>query len=160
MEYRNAESLRPHPLNKEIYLEFRAEAPANRDLIESIKDKGILQPLVVRPSGLIISGHRRFDAGQVAGIVDFPCDVKESGDDVDLIQRPLVFVFAPYHQDSCSSFITAPFIVSGATRLGLSEEPHDGHPFRETGAPTIIPLILTGRRSAGLSVIAPQGLHR
>lgn len=53
------------------------------DLTQSIKEHGILQPIVVRPidNGFeIIAGERRFRAGQQAGIDNFPCVVKNYND--------------------------------------------------------------------------------
>ncbi len=54
-----------------------------RDLTESIKEKGILEPLLVRPheNGYeIIAGHRRFLAAKEAGLTEVPCIVKEVND--------------------------------------------------------------------------------
>ncbi len=54
-----------------------------KDLIESIKEKGILEPLIVRPvsSGYeIIVGHRRFFAAKEAGLTEVPCIIKEVND--------------------------------------------------------------------------------
>jgi len=51
-----------------------------QELAESIKEKGILEPLIVRPveSGYeIIAGHRRFLAAKEAGLTEVPCIVKE-----------------------------------------------------------------------------------
>ncbi|NJL27032.1 MAG: ParB/RepB/Spo0J family partition protein [Thermoanaerobaculia bacterium] len=60
------------------------------DLVASIRDKGILEPLLVRPipegntsgrSYLIISGERRYRAAMQAGVVDVPVIVMEVGED-------------------------------------------------------------------------------
>ena len=51
------------------------------ELIESIKENGILNPLIVRPLDgeenkyEIISGHRRFFAAQKLGMIKIPCTV-------------------------------------------------------------------------------------
>ena len=53
------------------------------DLTASIKEKGILQPIVVRQAGNgfeIIAGERRWRAAQKAGIVRVPVIVKEASD--------------------------------------------------------------------------------
>ncbi|MBQ8944359.1 MAG: ParB/RepB/Spo0J family partition protein [Clostridia bacterium] len=50
-------------------------------LVDSIKAKGIIEPLIVRPDGSgeyeIISGHRRFHASKKLGIDKVPCFVSE-----------------------------------------------------------------------------------
>ena len=71
-----AELLRPNPEQP------RREFDENtlRELSRSIEDQGIEQPLLVRPpdeSGLhtITDGERRWRAGQLIGLVDYPCYV-------------------------------------------------------------------------------------
>lgn len=57
-------------------------------LAESIKENGVLNPLVVRPVGEdyeIISGHRRKRACELAGIEMMPVIVKEMDDDESII---------------------------------------------------------------------------
>ena len=50
-------------------------------LVDSIKTKGIIEPLIVRPDGSgeyeIISGHRRFHACKKLGLKKIPCYVSE-----------------------------------------------------------------------------------
>jgi len=46
------------------------------ELAQSIKDIGLMQPIVVRPDGdiyHIIAGHRRFDAWQMNSTQPIPC---------------------------------------------------------------------------------------
>ena len=55
------------------------------ELAQSIKELGILEPLLVRPLhdgdyGLI-AGERRFKAAEIAGLEEVPCVVKEMDDD-------------------------------------------------------------------------------
>ncbi len=52
-------------------------------LAASIKEKGILQPLLVRPSGdgyEIVAGERRWRAAQKAGLMEVPVVVQELGE--------------------------------------------------------------------------------
>lgn len=54
-----------------------------RELAESIRQRGVLQPLVVRPAGdgfQIISGERRFRAAQIVGLETVPVVVREATD--------------------------------------------------------------------------------
>lgn len=60
------------------------------DLVSSIKEKGVLQPLLVRPSSTgettyeIIAGERRFRASKIAGLAKVPVIVKEFDDKATL----------------------------------------------------------------------------
>lgn len=54
-----------------------------RELADSIRQRGVLQPLVVRPAGAgfeLISGERRFRAAQLAGLTSVPVVVREASD--------------------------------------------------------------------------------
>ena len=59
---------------------------ALNDLVESIREKGVLQPLLVRPNSKrkggyeIIAGERRFRASQKAGLTQVPVIVKDFDD--------------------------------------------------------------------------------
>ena len=53
------------------------------ELIASIAEKGILEPILVRPRGSrfqIIAGERRFRAATEAGLAEIPCVVRETSD--------------------------------------------------------------------------------
>lgn len=67
------------------------EAALN-DLSESIKDRGVIQPIVVRRSGdgyEIIAGERRWRAATKAGLRDIPAFIKDVGDS-ELLQLALI----------------------------------------------------------------------
>ena len=85
IEEREIHTLQPHPLNADIYNPFNPNVSHDKELIESIKEKGILVPLAVRPSGLILSGHRRWQAAKVVGLETIPCEAVEGDIDADLI---------------------------------------------------------------------------
>lgn len=59
------------------------------DLSESIKENGVITPIIVRSLGLnqyeIISGHRRVQAAKMAGLTEVPAIVKELTDDEAII---------------------------------------------------------------------------
>ena len=53
------------------------------ELAASIREKGVLEPLLVRRAGLryqIIAGERRYRAALEAGLAELPCVVRESSD--------------------------------------------------------------------------------
>lgn len=65
------------------------EDASMNELVESIKESGVLTPIVARehPDGgyEIISGHRRVRACQLAGITEVPVMVKDLDDDTAII---------------------------------------------------------------------------
>jgi ParB family chromosome partitioning protein len=53
------------------------------ELISSVREKGVLEPILVRPRGnrfQIIAGERRFRAAGEAGLAEVPCIVRETPD--------------------------------------------------------------------------------
>lgn len=67
---------------------FKEEALV--DLVSSIREKGVLQPLLVRPSSTgvaayeIIAGERRFRASKIAGLSEVPVIIKDFDDKATL----------------------------------------------------------------------------
>lgn len=61
-----------------------------RAMVESVKDKGVTQPAIVRPredGGYeIVSGHRRQKASELAGFADMPCIVRDLTDEQAITQ--------------------------------------------------------------------------
>jgi ParB family chromosome partitioning protein len=72
--------IRPNPFQpREVF-----SVDSIGELAESIRQKGVLQPLVVRKvvGGYeLIAGERRFRAAQRAGLTEVPVVVREAGDD-------------------------------------------------------------------------------
>jgi len=69
--------LQPNPLQPRGYFDDRSL----KDLVDSIKQHGVLEPLVVAhtPAGYqIIAGERRWRAAKLAGLQQVPCLVKET----------------------------------------------------------------------------------
>lgn len=60
-------SLRPARVNDTVYKAVDRDDPATQKLAKSIREKGLLEPIVVTLDGVIISGHRRRVAADVAG---------------------------------------------------------------------------------------------
>jgi ParB family chromosome partitioning protein len=53
------------------------------ELVASIREKGILEPILVRPQGSrfqIVAGERRYRAATEAGLAEVPCIVREASD--------------------------------------------------------------------------------
>ena len=59
-------------------------------MVESVKDKGVTQPAIVRPredgSYEIVSGHRRQKASELAGFTDMPCIIRNMTDEQAITQ--------------------------------------------------------------------------
>ncbi len=68
--------LKTCPINSEIYRDSDVG-----DLVNSIGEVGLLQPIVVTPDNTIVSGHRRFKAIQSLGWTEVEVEVKEIDDD-------------------------------------------------------------------------------
>lgn len=59
------------------------------ETVESIKERGVLAPILVRPKNdgnfEIVSGHRRHHASQLAGLTEIPAFVREMDDDTAIL---------------------------------------------------------------------------
>lgn len=59
------------------------DAASLQELADSIREQGIVQPLIVRPKGdqfEIIAGERRWRAAQLLGLIDVPVIVRQADD--------------------------------------------------------------------------------
>ncbi len=62
------------------------------ELVASIREKGILEPILVRPQGSrfqIVAGERRYRAATEAGLAEVPCIVREA-DDAEVMELALI----------------------------------------------------------------------
>jgi ParB-like chromosome segregation protein Spo0J len=78
----SVEELKPHPLNRVIY----ADGPGE-ELVDSIREKGILTPLLITPDNTIVSGHRRLMAAKVLKIPSVPAIVSDVTDPIEVEER-------------------------------------------------------------------------
>ncbi|OMH30628.1 ParB/RepB/Spo0J family partition protein [Tersicoccus sp. Bi-70] len=76
-DYVPAAAIRPHPRN------VRVDVGDVRELAESIRSQGVLQPLTVAPhpdgvegEWIVIAGHRRLTAARVAGLTEIPVIIR------------------------------------------------------------------------------------
>jgi DNA modification methylase/ParB-like chromosome segregation protein Spo0J len=72
-------SLLPHPLSLAIYGDERVDP----DLAESVRERGILEPLAILSDGRIVSGHRRWRAALANALEHVPAQVVEFVSDLD-----------------------------------------------------------------------------
>ena len=62
------------------------------ELVSSIREKGVLEPILVRPRGSrfqIIAGERRYRAATELGLAEIPCIVRDT-DDAEMMEIALV----------------------------------------------------------------------
>ena len=79
IELKKLDTLQPHPTNIEIYGDC-----ADGDLLGSVKEKGVYNPLLVTTDDRIISGHRRWDAAKKASLEELSVVVFDSDDELDI----------------------------------------------------------------------------
>jgi ParB-like nuclease domain len=63
------------PENETFYRPVTEDDPATIELCENIRENGLLDPLVLSADYYLLSGHRRFKAGYMAGLRKFPCRI-------------------------------------------------------------------------------------
>lgn len=95
IEWINPQSLRPHPMNERIY-----GVDGYQDLIESIKELGVLQAIYCTSNNIIISGHRRWHASLEAGVNSIPIIRKDHTDSIDE-RRAIFLMLATAHALLC-----------------------------------------------------------
>lgn len=72
-------NLKANPKNAHVHADIDA---AGRDawLLADIKTNGVLLPILVTPSGMIVDGHRRWQLAKKAKLEAVPCIVLQEGD--------------------------------------------------------------------------------
>lgn len=69
------------------------DADALKELAESIRTRGLLQPILVKKDGAgytLVAGERRFRAAKLAGVTQVPAMILEQLDDADMLQIALI----------------------------------------------------------------------
>ena len=94
--------LKTCPINSEIYRDSDVG-----DLVNSIGEVGLLQPIVVTPDNTIISGHRRFKSIQSLGWTEVEVEVKEVEED----SIPLYIVFFNQSRNKVASELIREIMV-------------------------------------------------
>lgn len=68
----------------------RTEMGNLNDLVESIKDKGIIQPIVLSPDMFLLAGERRFRAAQLVGLTTIPAVIRKTSGKLDALEIELL----------------------------------------------------------------------
>ena len=99
---------------------FSAESISQ--LADSIREQGVLQPLLVAPAGsgryLIIAGERRFRAGREAGLETLPCIVK----DIDVIRQREIALIENLQREDLNPIEAAKGIRALMDQCGYTQE--------------------------------------
>ncbi len=105
------------------------KAPDVSDILPSIRERGILVPLLVRPNGKdfeIVAGRRRhYSAGKTAEsnkkIEPLPCAIMEEGDDAAALEASLIENTARLDPDEMTRFETfARLVKQGKTAADIA----------------------------------------
>jgi ParB family transcriptional regulator, chromosome partitioning protein len=101
----------------------RKERGDLRGLAESVRQKGVLEPLLVRKhpeSGkfLIISGERRYFAARMAGLAELPC-IEKNVDDGETLELALI---ENMQRKDLTPFEEADGVQALGDRFGLTHE--------------------------------------
>lgn len=76
--------LKPHPRNTEFFDDMEGEKW--EEFLESIRSRGVIEPIVITPDKTIVSGHQRVRACQELGITTVMCDVHTYDNDDQILQ--------------------------------------------------------------------------
>ena len=91
-------------------------------LAESIRDQGVLQPLLVVPTDggryRIIAGERRFRAGRQAGLDTLPCIVK----DIDVVRQMEIALIENLQREDLNPLEAAKGIQALMKQCGYTQE--------------------------------------
>ena len=91
-------------------------------LADSIREQGILQPLLVAPSGggryMIIAGERRYRAGRAAGLETLPCIVK----DIDVIRQREIALIENLQREDLNPIEAARGVKALMDQCGYTQE--------------------------------------
>ena len=71
MQQININELKPHPRNNEFFDDLTGEKW--NEFLESIKSRGVIEPIVTTQDNVIVSGHQRVRACKELGISQIRC---------------------------------------------------------------------------------------
>lgn len=66
--------LKPHPENNYYFDDMVGDKWT--DFLESIKDRGVIEPIIITDENVIVSGHQRVRACKEVGVEEIMCDVR------------------------------------------------------------------------------------
>lgn len=106
MNERAIESLWPNPKNPRV--DPRAEG--FDELVASIRAQGVLTPLLIRQDGMILAGHRRYEAAKVLELNEVP--VRVLSDEVEEGNHDLICLIENLLRVDLTVFEVAEYLLS------------------------------------------------
>lgn len=80
----NITELSPHPRNTEFFDDMSGEKW--NEFLESIRTRGVIEPIVITQDKVIVSGHQRVRACKELGITKIACDVHHYDSEDEILQ--------------------------------------------------------------------------
>ena len=80
----SVEVLKAHPRNQEFFDDMSGEKW--QEFLTSIKNRGVIEPIVITPDNTIVSGHQRVRACKELGIPTVMCNVHTYDNDDQILQ--------------------------------------------------------------------------
>lgn len=87
MQQININELKPHPRNNEFFDDITGDSW--NAFLESIKTSGVIEPVVITPDKIIVSGHQRVRACKELGITTVLTDMRDYSDE-DKVLKDLI----------------------------------------------------------------------
>lgn len=87
IERRSPDALTPHPENEQIYGDRKLDGEADAGFIESVREKGVLTPIIIDQDDCIISGHRRVEAAKAVGLETVPVTTREFDSELERLEQ-------------------------------------------------------------------------
>ena len=84
MQQININELKPHPRNNEFFDDMTNEKW--NEFLESVKLRGVIEPIVITPDKIIVSGHQRVRACKELGIDEINCDIHLYNNEDEILQ--------------------------------------------------------------------------
>lgn len=84
MQEININKLKPHPRNNEFFDDMTGEKW--NEFLESIKSRGVIEPIVITQDYTIVSGHQRIRACKELGIQKINCEIHNYNSDDEVLQ--------------------------------------------------------------------------
>lgn len=84
MQEININKLKPHPRNNEFFDDMTGEKW--NEFLESIKSRGVIEPIVITQDYTIVSGHQRVRACKELGIQKINCEIHNYNSDDEVLQ--------------------------------------------------------------------------
>ncbi len=142
--------LRPHPMNVEIY----GAEEADPDLVDSIRRRGILDPLVIRDDNTILSGHRRCVAAKALGLDRVPVRVVTFDDRVD--EEEALIEWNRQREKTFSQKMREAEILERIERDRAKARQVELAGTRPNGDPDLVPTLAQGREPPVRDIVADK----